>query len=354
MPQNRSTLTRIGVFYDGNYFLHVSNYYNYSHERRSRISISGLHEFVRRQVAEEEDTDVRLCQIVDAHYFRGRLNAHEAHQRGNQLFYDRLFDDILMSEGVVTHYLPVKTYQGFRQEKGIDVWLALEAYELAVHKKFDVVVLITADGDFVSLVRKLNTLGSRVMVLSWDFEFLNDEGERIVTRTSQDLLEEVSYPISMHQEIDNRIRKNDPIVQNLFVKQQPRMNFTPGNAATGYPNSPVNGTNNPIGNGNGSTGNGLNGGNGPNDGNGGFPTGNEPNYNIIESDDSEERKISTIRSLKTGYGFINYPPNNLFFHYTSLLDSDFNELQIEDEVAFKLGKNAEGKDIALDVQLLGV
>ena len=331
MPNSRPGLTRIGVFYDGNYFLHVSNYYNYSHERRSRISISGLHEFIRRQISEEESTDVRLCQIVDAHYFRGRLNAHEAYQRGNQLFYDRLFDDILMSEGVVTHYLPVKTYQGYRQEKGIDVWLALEAFELALYKKFDVLVLITADGDYVPLIRKLNTLGSRVMVLSWDFEFFNDEGEKLVTRTSQDLLEDVSYPIAMHDLIDNRLRKNDPIVQNLFVKQQARPTFT-------LPT--VNGA--AAANGNGFAN--------------GYGGEQEPNYNTTEETDpdSDERKLSTIRSLKTGYGFINYPPNNLFFHYTSLLDVDFNELQLDDEVEFKVGKNAEGKDIAVDVRLVGV
>ncbi|CCH55184.1 protein of unknown function DUF88 [Fibrisoma limi BUZ 3] len=332
MPGTPSRLTRIGVFYDGNYFLHVSNYYNYSHERRSRISISGLHEFIRRQVAEEENVDVRLCQIVDAHYFRGRLNAHEANQRGNQLFYDRLFDDILMSEGVVTHYLPVKTYQGYRQEKGIDVWLALEAFELALHKKFDVVVLITSDGDYVPLIRKLNTLGSRVMVLSWDFEFLNDEGEKQVTRTSQDLLEDVSYPVGMHELIDTRLRKNDAVIQNLFVKQQPRPTFTAVN-----------------GNGSYSNGNGF--GSGPAYGN--YQIDDEPNYNVADIDtDPEGRKVSTIRSLKTGYGFINYPPNNLFFHYTSLLDVDFNELQIDDEVEFTLGKNAEGKDIAVEVRLL--
>ncbi|RIV24904.1 NYN domain-containing protein [Fibrisoma montanum] len=332
MPGTPSRLTRIGVFYDGNYFLHVSNYYNYSHERRSRISISGLHEFIRRQVAEEENVDVRLCQIVDAHYFRGRLNAHEANQRGNQLFYDRLFDDILMSEGVVTHYLPVKTYQGYRQEKGIDVWLALEAFELALHKKFDVVVLITSDGDYVPLIRKLNTLGSRVMVLSWDFEFLNDEGEKQVTRTSQDLLEDVSYPVGMHELIDTRLRKNDPVIQNLFVKQQPRPTFTAVN-------------------GNGSYSNGNSFGSGTSFGN--YQLDDEPNYNVADIDtDPEGRKVSTIRSLKTGYGFINYPPNNLFFHYTSLLDVDFNELQIDDEVEFTLGKNAEGKDIAVEVRLL--
>lgn len=328
-----SRLTRIGVFYDGNYFLHVSNYYNYSHERRSRISISGLHAFIRRQVAEEEGVNERLCQIVDAHYFRGRLNAHEANQRGNQLFYDRLFDDILMSEGVVTHYLPVKTYQGYRQEKGIDVWLALEAFELAQYKKFDVVVLITSDGDYVPLIRKLNTLGSRIMVLSWDFEFLNEQGEKQVTRTSQDLLEDVSYPVGMHGIIDDRSRRNDMVIQNLFVKQQARPAFTATPASgNNYVNGFVNGHSYDD-----------------------YPPATEPNYNLAdteEDDDPEGRKISTIRSLKTGYGFINYPPNNLFFHYTSLTDTDFNELQLDDEVEFTVSQNAEGKDIAIDVRLV--
>ncbi|SFD34581.1 NYN domain-containing protein [Spirosoma endophyticum] len=340
MPTISSRLTRIGVFYDGNYFLHVSNYYNYSHERRSRISISGLHAFIRRQVAEEEGVNERLCQIVDAHYFRGRLNAHEANQRGNQLFYDRLFDDILMSEGVVTHYLPVKTYQGYRQEKGIDVWLALEAFELAQYKKFDVVVLITSDGDYVPLIRKLNTLGSRIMVLSWDFEFLNEQGEKQVTRTSQDLLEEVSYPVGMHGLIDDRSRRNDTVIQNLFVKAQTRPTFTavPANGST-YSNT-----------------NSFSHGVDTGDAYEGYLPSDEPNYNVADTDvvddDPEGRKISTIRSLKTGYGFVNYPPNNLFFHYTSLIDTDFNELQVDDEVEFTLGQNAEGKDIAVDVRLL--
>lgn len=347
MQKSRPTkLTRIGVFYDGNYFLHVSNYYNYSHERRSRISISGLHQFIRSQVSDMEDSDMSLCQIVDAHYFRGRLNAHEASQRGNQLFYDRLFDDILMSEGVVTHYLPVKTYQGHRQEKGIDVWLALETYELATYKEFDVVVLITADGDYVPLIRKLNTLGTRVMVLSWDFEYLNDEGEKMVTRTSQDLLEEVSYPVPMHEIIDNRLKKNDAMIRDLFVKQQPRTDAPPRQF---YQNPPA-----------------VNG-NGTGVGNGAYqnPTFNPSAIAPLlpgesegdddrqpDFDNTDERLVSTIRSLKTGYGFINWPPNNLFFHYTSVTAGDFNDFQVDDEVSFRLGKNNEGKDIAIDVQVV--
>lgn len=50
----KERLVRIAVFYDGNYFLHVSNYYNYDHPRKRRLSLSGLHEFIRNQVAQEE------------------------------------------------------------------------------------------------------------------------------------------------------------------------------------------------------------------------------------------------------------------------------------------------------------
>ncbi|KAA0210592.1 NYN domain-containing protein [Ignavibacteria bacterium CHB1] len=295
---NNISLKKIGVFYDGNYFLHVSNYYNYFHPRKSRISISGLHEFIRNEVATEENIDVRLCQIVDAHYFRGRLSAQEASQKGNMLYYDRVFDDILMSEGVVTHYLPVRIKQEVKMEKGIDVWLALECFELAFYKNFDVIVLITSDGDYVPLIRKLNTLGMRVMVLSWDFEYMNDEGQKMITRTSQDLLEEVSYPISMHEIIDNRIRKNDPLINNLFVKNDKNIITSPTPAVV--------------------------------------PEG--------------EKLKSNILSLKSGFGFIKWPNNNVFFHYTSLVDTDFNELKEGDTVEFEIELNKKGEQIAKNVK----
>ncbi len=294
-------LIRIGVFYDGNYFLHVSNYYNYEHQRRRRISIPGLHDFIRHQVGEEETADVRLCQIVDSHYFRGRLSAQEASKRGDALYWDRVFDDILMSEGITTHYLPLKTIDGKMLEKGIDVWLALEAFELAFYKKFDVLVLVAADGDYVPLIRKVNTLGTRVMVLSWDFRYTTDTGKTFETRTSQDLLEEVTYPIAMHEIIDNRVKKNEPLINSLFVQSDHKRSAVV---------APV-----------------------------------EDNDSYI--------KTSTIFSLKSGFGFIKWPPNNLFFHYTSMVDDDFNELQVDDEVEFTIGKNADGGDFAENVRRPG-
>ena len=308
MSKNKSnSLTKIGVFYDGNYFYHVSNYYNYVHQRKARISIKGLHDFVRYKVSELEGggANIAHCQIVDAHYFRGRLSAAEASNKSNQLYYDRVFDDILMSEGVTTHYLPLRGIGSRKTEKGVDVWLALEAFEQCMYKKFDVVVLIAADGDYVPLIRKVNSLGTRVMVLSWEFEFVDDFGNNRSTRTSQDLLEEVTYPIAMHTMIDNRATRDTYAVNKLFVPKP--------------------------------------------------PTGKTKEEGETETESKDENGFhsSTIFSLKEGYGFIAYPPNNLFFHYSEVENVDFNDLRIGDPVQFRIGVNEEtGQDIAIDVKLV--
>lgn len=305
MSEAQRKLTRIGVFYDGNYFLHVSNYYAYHHDRRGRLSIAGLHDFIRYKIADEEQKDMHLCQIVDAHYFRGRLSAQEASNEGNRLYYDRLFDDILMMEGVTTHYLPVRTtYFGQRQERGIDVWMALEAFELALHKQFDVLVLIASDSDFVPLVRKLHTLGVRVMLFAWDYDFYDEEGRRRSTVTSQALWEEVTYPLAMQDVIQEDNDPNFP-VHRLFVERKRNLVTT-----------------------------------------------NPDELEVPEVEEGEVKK-STIFSLKDGYGFINYPlTNNLFFHYSFLIDTDFNDLREGDPVEFTMSKNDRGEPIARNVRLI--
>ena len=296
MLEPREGVIKIGVFYDGNYFLHVSNYYNYFHPRRRRISIAGLHSFIRTQAAEELAVNPKLCQVVDAHYFRGRMSAYEASQRGNQLYNDRLFDDVLMTEGVVTHYLPLRSRTGRKEEKGIDVWLALEALELVMMKKYDIMVLITSDGDFVPLIRKVNTLGTRIMVLSWDFDYTDDTGRDIITRTSPDLLEEVSYPVFMHEIIEGTDKTKEELVNTLFVTQE--------SAPKTY-------------------------------------------KNIIDKGDV---KISKTLNMKSGYGFVAFPPNNLFFHYLDVLEGDFNDIRDGDTVEFTVEVNEKGNEVAKNVR----
>ena len=294
MPSTNQKLTRIGVFYDGNFFFHVSNYYHYVHPRRARISVSGLHDYIRQKVASEEGVDARYCQIVDAHYFRGRLRAQDAQQR-DVLMRERIFDDVLMRQGVTTHYMPL----GLQGEKGIDVWLALEAYELAIYKNFDVSVIIAGDGDFVPLMRKLNTLGTRVMLLAWDFRYTDQNGHERETRTAQTLLEEVTYPVLMHQVIDDRAYRNDSVINGLFVPKSEEVGVKELIAA-------------------------------------------ETAAVTVQSDG--EIHCGYIQNLKEGFGFITPDEGgaNLFFFHTAVLNADFAELKIGDEVEYEMGSNDKG------------
>jgi uncharacterized LabA/DUF88 family protein/cold shock CspA family protein len=278
------SLVRIGIFYDGYYFYKISNYYKYEHYRRSRISISGLHDFIRSETASIlKIEDIRHCQIIDAHYFKGRSSAKEM---GEKVQSERIFEDILMRENIVTHYLPLRYGENNTwQEKGIDVWLALEAYELAIYKRFDVLVLVAGDGDYVPLVRKLNTLGTQVMLISWDYSYYNENGVMSETKTSRQLLDEVLYPIVMSERIENE--NGADIINNLFVreKREPPAGITDS-----------------------------------------FKPEKPPEYELEYGE--KNRGVSTILTLKEGFGFIrDEKNNNIFFYYDTLTNKDFGELE---------------------------
>ncbi|HLU70357.1 MAG TPA: NYN domain-containing protein [Fibrobacteria bacterium] len=305
-------LIRMGIVYDGNFFLHVSNYYLYHHERNARISLDGLHAFVRSKVAEFAGTEARYCPIVDAHYFRGRLPSKIVEER-NRLLSERVFEDILIRQNITTHYLPVSG----AAEKGIDVWLALETYELAVLKRFNVIVLIAGDGDFVPLVRKLNALGTRVMLLGWDFRYQDESGEERETRTSQALQAECTYPLLMSSLIDTA-DPDDTLINNLFVPapafpREARDSARPASPAPARsPGAPA------FGAGGGSV--------------------SQP----LDDDDSVYE--GNIKRIKEGYGFITAPQleGDIFFYHLDVLNGEFNALAEGDLVEFKLGKNEKG------------
>ena len=211
-----------------------------------------------------------------------------------------------MREGVTTHYLPL----GPDGEKGIDVWLALETYELAIFKRFDVIVLIACDGDFLPLVRKLNALGARVMLLGWGFSYIDQNGKERETRTAQVLLKEVTYPVLMHQIIDDHPEEEDSRINQLFVphKERPlrpksleirKPPFSPAPAPQGPP------------------------------------------------------AFGKIQVIREGFGFITPHDGsaNLFFFHASVLNADFNELHVGDEVTYRISNNDKGP-CAINVELV--
>ncbi len=207
-------LTRIAIFYDGSFFHRVSSFYKHNHPRGSFLSFQGIHEYVRDRVAEIEDRKPEMCQVVEAHFYRGRFSLAKAKEK-NQLETDRFFDQLLMYAGIATHYFPMNEQLERPVEKGVDIWLSLDAFDQAIHKNHDVVVLFAGDSDFVPLVRKLNSIGARVMVLGWDLEAQGEDGRTYVTRTSAQLMHECNYPIWLNDEIEDH--PDDDAISGLFA-----------------------------------------------------------------------------------------------------------------------------------------
>jgi hypothetical protein len=72
----------------------------------------------------------------------------------------------------------------------------------------------------VPLARKLNTLGTRVMLLGWDFSFTDHGGNLRETRASPLLFNEVTYPMRMSEIIDAAQDANDSGVDGLFYRPE--------------------------------------------------------------------------------------------------------------------------------------
>ena len=389
LKEKKSHLTRVGVFYDGNYFWHVSTFYYQYHERKSRLSVGGLHRFLKYQIAQLEGTSPELCKIVDAHYFRGRLTAPEAARAsGDVLYYERLFDDVLNAEGVTMHHLPLsRAGKGNKKkEKGVDVLFALEAYERALQHEFDVVVLIAADGDYIPLVRKLHALGTRVMILGWDLEHEGESRrEPTTTYTSFELLEEATYPIMMNELIDSRAFRSDPIINGLFVnkgaseERSREVKGRPYQAPTAH-SRPIDSASvdrlkddelPPAEEEKASA----------KDDKPRLAQAPEPEVTLSVQDSIEAPEVKVIghidlpeakptiilgeelpsgfirgqiNTLKAGFGFIDVGvKENAFFHYKSLNGVNFNDLLVGDFVEVHLSRNDKGQLVASDVTLLG-
>jgi cold-shock protein DNA-binding len=197
----------IGVFIDGGYYAKVNRALKAT--EHAIIRVRSLFDFVCGRLSEEEDVEFSDCQITEAHYFRGRFRVREAYDK-HLLYNERKFEDTLIENDVIFHYKHLREVEkdGETQvvEKGIDVWFALEAYELATFRKFDYVVLITGDADHEMLVRKLKALKIKTVLLTWNLAN--------VDATSPLLKEEAGH----HWELSQIVRDNPALGRSLLYR----------------------------------------------------------------------------------------------------------------------------------------
>lgn len=190
MPTN---ITSLGLSIDGGYYCKINDGL---YKVGCRLNLAKLSKYIRECIAGRFGLDASQCLITESHFFRGRFRMSDA-KKAKRLESDRAFEDTLIENDVVFHYKHIAEMEnGSIKEKGIDVWFALETYELAVYRDFDFVILITGDADHEMLARKIKALKKQVVLVTWNME------ER--DSTSPALKEEVT----MHIDLDE-IAKED-------------------------------------------------------------------------------------------------------------------------------------------------
>ncbi len=209
-------MLRVACFYDGSFFVRVSNYYKHYHDRKSYLSFTGIHDYIRQKVADQEGVEKNMVQMIQSHFFRGRFSLQAA-KTANALEADRYFDQLLMYAGIISHYYPMNESVMPPQEKGIDVWLALEAFDLAVTTGFDVLALVVSDQDFLPLIRKMHARTIRTMVMAVDIRYTDTQGIDRSLATSHQLTNEATYALNLSAEIDASQNRDDKLVDSLFA-----------------------------------------------------------------------------------------------------------------------------------------
>ena len=311
---------KIGVFYDGNFVNHISDYYAFRHPLKSRLSLRGLEEYAISEISKREGIDTNYCKIVESHLYKGRSTARSADER-DVLYGERVFDDACMYDGITTHYLPIKVQNGKIQNKGIDVWMALDVYELTSIKNLDVVVLVTNDTVFKPLIKKLYSLDAKILLLGWNFEWEGDNGPYI-SRISKDLTESVTWFIDVASEVnldsDGMKKIFVPKIEKEFRDNQDdysSQSYSSKTRMSRYSKP-------------------------------------EETQNIDVLFDQDNRIESEILNIKNGFGFILYPPSNIFFHASDVLDGMFYQLEEGDAVEFQIYTKPNGEIVAKHIKLL--
>ena len=200
----------IGLFIDGGYYAKINEALEESGS--FNIKMTDLMLFVREQIAAlEPKTALRDCQITECHYFRGRYRVNVANSK-HLLFEERKFEDALIENDVIFHYKHLREIQKSGEvtviEKGVDVWFALEAYELSLIRRFDYVVLITGDADHEMLVRKLKALKINVILLTWD----------VLANKSTSTAKLLRDEACIHIEINKLVEINPDLLNHLCQK----------------------------------------------------------------------------------------------------------------------------------------
>jgi len=124
-------------------------------------------------------------KVVCSAWFQGLFKDSEADEKNLRL--DRKRHHDMLHAGIEPKNIPMSETKG---EKGIDVYMAVEALQVGLNGKVDLAILVTGDGDFVPLVRTLMKNGVRVLIAYFEYEegtFKSYANERLINAANYSL-----------------------------------------------------------------------------------------------------------------------------------------------------------------------
>jgi uncharacterized LabA/DUF88 family protein len=158
---SKNDFLRIGVFYDGTFFVRAQNYF--WGRKYGWLSFQQFHKLLEFYV-ETKMQGHSDYKIVYSAWFQGSHKESLAPE--DKLRLDRKRHHDLLHAGIEPKNLPMSESQG---EKGIDVYMAVETLQIGLDDKIDIAILVTGDGDFVPLVRALMKNGVRVGIAFFEY-----------------------------------------------------------------------------------------------------------------------------------------------------------------------------------------
>jgi uncharacterized LabA/DUF88 family protein len=186
------------VFFDGYYFYKIYNHYL---TQKTVFNIEKFIEFVRYEISKYLRISMDQCEVSDVHFYIGGVaDTYGQKQLEKALVNARLGNNIHRSR-----LIPTKDGE---KEKGVDGRLMLDAYKSAVAKKYDVLVLIAGDADFVPLVDDITELNIPVFLVCWDEKATK-------TAAAADLINSVTHALPMNEILQSKVQKN-PFVKDLL------------------------------------------------------------------------------------------------------------------------------------------
>jgi uncharacterized LabA/DUF88 family protein len=173
---------RIGVFYDGTFFTKAQNYF--WGQQYGWLSFQEFHKLLESYIRTKEQ-GYSSYKVVYSAWFQGVYKESLAQE--NNLRSDRRRHLDLLHAGIELKNVPMSETQ---EEKGIDVYMAVETLQVGLDDKIDMAVLVTGDGDFVPLARALMKNGVRVLVAYFEYEDPKNKSfcnERLINATNHSI-----------------------------------------------------------------------------------------------------------------------------------------------------------------------